>query len=191
MERAYSVLTSKEFSEDDDKVIVKGIASTPSPDRMRDIVEPMGARFKTPMPLLWQHSHDKPVGHVVFAKPGKNGIPFEAELPKIKEEGNLKLRIDEAIQSLKYKLVAAVSIGFSPIEFSYMDNGGIHFKEWDWIELSLVTIPANSEAVIQAVKSLDQQYLAALGRKAAGDLGNQSPGVTGKSFRKPIQLSKA
>lgn len=191
MERAYSILTSKDFSEDDEKVIVKGIASTPTPDRMRDIVEPMGAVFKTPMPLLWQHSHEKPVGHVVFAKPEKKGIPFEAHLPKIKEEGNLKLRVDEAIQSLKYKLVAAVSIGFKSIEHSYMDNGGIHFTEWEWLELSLVTIPANSEAVIQAVKSLDQKYLAALGRKVAGDPDSQSPGVSGKSFRKPIQIIPA
>lgn len=191
MERAYSILTSKAFSEDEDKVYVEGIASTPTPDRMRDIVEPSGAQFKTPMPLLWQHDHEKPVGHVIFAKPEKNGIPFKAELPRVKEEGNLKLRIDEAIQSLKYKLVAAVSIGFKPLEYSFMDNGGIHFTEWEWLELSLVTIPANSEAVIQAVKSFDQKYLAALSRKAAGDQSDPIPGVSGKSFRKPIQLIPA
>lgn len=193
MERAYSILTSKAFSEDDDKVYVEGIASTPTPDRMRDIVEPSGAQFKTPMPLLWQHDHEKPVGHVTFAKPGKDGIPFKAELPRIKEDGNLKLRIDEAIQSLKYRLVAAVSIGFKPLEngYSLMDNGGIHFTEWEWLELSLVTIPANSEAVIQAVKSLDQKHLAAFGRKAAAAQGDPIPGVAGKSFRKPIQLIPA
>ena len=162
--RAYSILDIEKMVDDDeDKMTIEGIASTPTPDRMQDVVEPMGAKFKTPMPLLWQHNHDKPIGHVTFAKPEKKGIPFVAEIPKIKEAGVLKDRIDEAIQSIKYKLVAAVSIGFRPIEdaYEFMDNGGIRFKEWEWYELSAVTIPANSEAVITAVKSADKPFLPA------------------------------
>jgi HK97 family phage prohead protease len=187
MNRAYTVLDIKSMEDDGEYVSVKGIASTPSPDRMDDIVEPMGAKFKTPMPLLWQHQHDKPVGHVTFAKPTKSGIPFEAQIPRIKESGTLKDRVDEAIQSLKYRLVAAVSIGFSPIKdaYEYMENGGIHFKEWEWLELSLVTIPANSEAIISAVKSIDQSHLPASGMKLARPI-QKSPGVSGK--RRPIQL---
>lgn len=186
MERAYSILNTKDFNEDDDKVYIEGIASTPSPDRMRDIVEPMGAKFKAPMPLLWQHEHDKPVGHMTFAKPSKDGIPFKGELPKIKEPGRLKDRIDEAIQSLKYKLVAAVSIGFNPIEYSFMDDGGIHFQSWEWLELSLVTIPAQSEAVITAVKSADRKAWAASGRKSESLIA-LPPGVSGKHI-KPVML---
>jgi hypothetical protein len=98
MNRAYTVLDIKSMEDDGEYVSVKGIASTPSPDRMDDIVDPMGAKFKTPMPLLWQHQHDKPVGHVTFAKPTKSGIPFEAQIPRIKESGRLKDRVDEAIQ---------------------------------------------------------------------------------------------
>jgi HK97 family phage prohead protease len=184
--RAYSVLESKAYDEDDDKMVIRGMASTPSPDRMLDIVEPMGAKFKTPMPLLWQHNHDMPIGSVTFAKPEEKGIPFEAEIPKIKEAGTLKERLDEAMQSIKYKLVTAVSIGFRPIEgaYEYMENGGIRFKEWEWYELSAVTIPANSEAVISAVKSIDKQHLPASGRIA--DVRQEThPGVSG---RRPIQL---
>lgn len=193
MERAYSILDTKAFDEDEDKVYIEGIASTPTPDRMRDVVAPMGAKFKTPMPLLWQHNHDKPVGHMTFANPNKDGIPFKAEIPKIKETGTLKDRIDEAIQSLKYKLVAAVSIGFNPTEYSFMDDGGIHFQEWEWLELSLVTIPAQSEAVISAVKSIDHERMAALGIKRS-DRDSLLPGASGnqrKAFRRPIQLIPA
>lgn len=166
MERAYSILDCKAFDDSDEKFItIKGIASTPTPDRYGDIVEPKGAKFKTPMPLLWQHNHDAPVGHVTFAEPEEKGIPFEARIPKVSEEGTLKTRVDEAIHSLKYELVNAVSIGFSPIEYSFMEEGnGIRFNEWEWLELSLVTIPANSEAVISAVKSFDQKH-----RPASGD----------------------
>jgi HK97 family phage prohead protease len=190
MNRAYTFLDIKAMDDDGEYVTVKGVASTPTPDRMDDIVDPMGAKFKTPMPLLWQHQHDKPVGHVTFAQPNKNGIPFEAQIPRIKEAGTLKDRVDEAIQSLKYRLVAAVSIGFSPIKdaYEFMENGGIHFKEWEWMELSLVTIPANSEAIISAVKSIDQTHLPASGLKMARPV-EKSPGVTGKK-RKPILLHK-
>lgn len=132
------------------------------------------------MPLLWQHSHDQPVGHVTFAKPTKTGIPFTAQLPIIKEAGRLKDRVDEAIQSMKYKLVAAVSIGFRALKggAEVMKDGGYHFKSWEWLELSLVTIPAQSEAVITAIKSIDQKHLAATGNEDA-DVDNV-PGDSGK-----------
>lgn len=156
MDRAYSALHVKELTEDKDFVYIKGIASTPTVDRMSDVVNPMGARFKTPMPLLWQHNHDMPVGHVTFAKPTAKGIPFEAQIPIIKEAGRLKERVDEAVQSLRYKLVAFVSIGFSAVSeaMERIANGGIQYNQWNWHELSLVTIPAQPEAVITSVKSI-------------------------------------
>lgn len=181
------MLTNKNFVDAEDKFVIKGIASTPTPDRMGDIVDPMGAKFQTPMPLLWQHEHGKPIGQVTFAKPTKKGIPFEAEIPKIKEAGTLKDRIDEAIQSIAYGLVAAVSIGFRPVKdmYEFMDDGGIKFLEWEWYELSAVTIPANSEAVINAVKSADAPFRPALGTEEKSE-GDNSPGVSG--IRRPIQL---
>ena len=166
MDRAYSVLETKAVEEGAEFVTIRGIASTPTTDRMGDVVEPMGAKFKTPMPLLWQHQHEQPVGHVTFAQPTAKGIPFEAVLPVIKESGRLKDRVDEAIHSLKYQLVAAVSIGFRAVEgqIERLNTGGLRFKEWEWFELSLVTIPANSQAVITAIKSIDHEHLASAGR---------------------------
>lgn len=157
-QKAYSVLTVKSVEDNKEVWTIKGIASTPSADRDDDIVDPMGAIFKTPMPLLWQHSHSHPVGNVIFAKPTKDGIPYIAEIPKVKEEGKLKDRIDEAVQSLKYKLVTGVSIGFSAIEYEKRkDSNGYLFKKWEWMELSLVTIPSNREATVIEVKSLSKE----------------------------------
>src|SRR5688572_30676441 len=113
MNRAYSLIEIKRVSED--QRTIEGIASTPTPDRMNDIVEPLGAVFKTPMPLLWQHDSRQPVGHVTWAKATKEGIAFKAVLAKTDEPGNLKNRLDEAWQSLKIGLVRAVSIGFSAL----------------------------------------------------------------------------
>lgn len=113
MNKAYSILTQKTFSEDGQYVYIEGIASTPRADRVADVVEPMGARFKTPMPLLLRHKHDQSVGQVTFAQPNERGIPFKAQLPIVSEPGRVKDRVDEAIHSLKYDLISAVSIGFS------------------------------------------------------------------------------
>jgi HK97 family phage major capsid protein/HK97 family phage prohead protease len=192
MDRAYTRLDVKEIVERDDFFTIRGIASTPTADRMGDVVEPLGAQFKTPMPLLWQHQHDKPVGHVTFAKPDKNGIPFEAQLPRIKEAGVLKDRVDEAIQSLQYKLVAAVSIGFSAIEGAVerLATGGLRFKKWEWLELSLVTIPANSEATINTIKSLDRQQRAAFGKSQHRVVRLDTPAGASATVKKTFKTPK-
>lgn len=154
-QRAYSLLEFKSVNED--QRIITGVATTPDVDRVGDIVDPMGVKFKNPLPLLWQHQSDKPVGTVKFDKPTKNGITFEATLPRIAEPGALQDRIEEAWQSMRAKLVRGVSIGFRPIEYSFMDDGGIRFMASEVFELSLVTIPANAAATIQTIKSMDAQ----------------------------------
>jgi HK97 family phage prohead protease len=160
MNRMYSVLEVK--SVDDDARVITGIATTPEPDRMSDVIEPMGVKFKNPLPLLWQHRTDQPVGHATFKKPTEAGIDFTAEIVKISEPGALKDLLDMAWQSVKAKLVRGVSIGFRPLEYSFMDNGGIRFVETEVIELSLVTIPANEQAKIQTIKSIDAMYRGAV-----------------------------
>ncbi len=182
--RAYARLDVKEIVDRKDAWVIKGVASTPVVDRMGDIVEPLGAKFQLPFPLLWQHQSQKPVGNVTFARPTKKGIPYEAEIPKVTEPGALKDRIDEAIQSIKYRLVAAVSIGFKGIDdgIKLLENGGLHFMEWEWLELSLVTIPANPEATITSFKSFDDDLRAAIGRKHVPVVRlEQSPGASGKT----------
>lgn len=147
--------------EDDDKRIIQGWATTPTPDRDKDIVEPLGAEFNLPFPLLWQHRSWEPVGQVIKATPKKDGIPVQVKIFKTDTPGNLKNRLDEAWESVKIGLVRAFSIGIIPKEWSRMDGGGWHILKWDWMELSLVTIPANSEATIDSVKSIDREYLRA------------------------------
>lgn len=194
MHRAYSVLTVKSMDESADFVTIRGIASTPTPDRIGDIVEPMGARFVLPMKLLMQHDPHLPVGNVVFAKPTSKGIPFEAKLPRVREAGRVKDRVDEAIHSLMYNLISAVSIGFKAVEgeVERLKSGGLRFVQWTWLELSLVTIPANAEAVITAIKSIDREHLPSAGR---GVSAGEAPGANALAIRKvasrgPVQLIK-
>ncbi|MGV1913851.1 phage major capsid protein [Agrobacterium vitis] len=186
--RAYSYLNIKAVNEE--KRIIRGIATTPAVDRVGDIVEPLGVKFNNPLPFLWQHDAGKPIGTVKFDKPTTNGITFEAELPIIDEPGTLKDRVDEAWQSIKLGLVRAVSIGFRAIEYSFMENGGIKFAESEVYELSAVTIPAQAEAVMTSIKNMDAAGLAVIksfdtaAPAATGEIKRPSkvtPGATGKS----------
>jgi HK97 family phage major capsid protein/HK97 family phage prohead protease len=175
--RAYSILTVKGL--DEEKREITGMATTPETDRVGDIVEPLGAKFQNPLPLLWQHQHDKPVGNVKFEKPTDKGISFKATLPNIKEPGALKDMVDMAWQAVKANLVRGVSIGFRPIEYAFIDGGGIRFVETEIYELSLVTVPANASATIGTIKSIDTQLRASSGIEAKSSVRPPDPVVTG------------
>lgn len=158
MDRAYSLLQITKAADDDGERVIEGIATTPEPDRVGDIVEPLGAKFANPLPLLWQHRHDSPVGQATFGKPTKAGIPFKARIAKVDEPGALKDMLDLAWQSVKAGLVRAVSIGFRSLEHAYIEGtGGIRFISTEILELSLVTVPANASATIQTVKAMDNR----------------------------------
>jgi HK97 family phage major capsid protein/HK97 family phage prohead protease len=193
MNRAYSILHTRGM--DDDQRTIEGIATTPSADRMGDVVESTGAKYTIPMPLLWQHKSDEPVGHVEFARPTKDGIPFRARIAKIAEPGELQNRTDMAWQSVKSGLVKAVSIGFRSLDHEVMKDGGLRFKSWEWLELSLVTIPANAAANITTIRSIDTALLAASGQgqSDAGVAAPQSAASTpaGVSATKTISVVRA
>lgn len=180
MDRAYSILNVK--SVDEEQRILRGVATTPSVDRVGDVIEPRGVRFKNPAPLLWMHRNDQPVGTVKFDKPTDDGVTFEAHIPQIKEAGTLKDRLDEAWQSVKERLVTAVSIGFRVLDDAVepIKGGGLRFQKIEVLELSLVAIPANADAKISVIKSIDDEQRAASGPRAAGVVRLiQSPGVSG------------
>jgi HK97 family phage major capsid protein/HK97 family phage prohead protease len=167
LNRAYSLLTIK--SVDDEQRVITGMATTPATDRSGDIVEPGGAEFKLPIPLLWQHNSREPIGEVFAAKVTEAGIEIKARIAQTDVPGTLKDRLDEAWQSLKLGLVKGLSIGFKSLEDADIKGTfGIRFLKWLWLELSAVTIPANAEASILSLKSFDIGR-AALGTGAAGE----------------------
>lgn len=173
-QRAYTTLEIK--SVDEEARVLTGIASTIGTDRMGDIVEPKGAVFKLPLPLLWQHNSSQPIGHVTQAKVTANGIEVVAKIAK-----GVAPFIDDAWALIKAGLVRGLSIGFAPIEYSFLKEGGVHFQKWDWYELSAVTIPANAEASISTIKSVDQEQRAASGNARPVVHLSSPPGASGKT----------
>jgi HK97 family phage major capsid protein len=183
MNRAYSLLEVKNFN--DEMRVIRGMATSPVPDRVGDVVEPMGAEFAPDLPLFLYHDSTQTVGRVKFGKPTKDGIPFEAHIPKVTETGALKDRVDEAWQLVKYRLITGVSIGFRAIEGAYerLKDGGIRFLRTEILELSLVPVPMQALATIESIKSFDQASLAATGERRGTvvrlDKGNPPPGASG------------
>lgn len=165
MQKAYALLTIKGV--DTEKRVITGVATTPEPDRVGDIIEPLGVVYKNPLPLLLHHDAKLPVGRAKFHKPTADGVTFEASLPQIDSDGVVKARVDEAWDSVKAGLITGVSIGFRPLDNAVepLKSGGLRFKRVEVGELSLVTIPANMSATILTVKSLDQ---AASGQNTSG-----------------------
>jgi HK97 family phage major capsid protein/HK97 family phage prohead protease len=175
LNRAYSLLEIKAV--DEDARIITGMATTPTPDRIDDVIEPEGVRFKLPLPLLWQHDSKQPIGHVTKAKVTKAGIEIVARIAK-----GVTAEIDRAWALIKAGLVQGLSIGFQPIETAFIDKtNGMRFIKWDWLELSCVTVPANAECTVATIKSIDTAQRAAPGRKPSGVVHLNPPGASGST----------
>ena len=159
MDRAYAVLHVKTF--DGPTRSFAGIATTPTPDAIGDVIDPLGVTFSNPLPLLFHHDKTKPIGTVTFDPPTADGVTFNATIPEIAEAGALKTRLDEAWQSIKAGLLSGVSIGFRALKTPTPIKGGFRFSRVEVRELSLVTVPANTDATILTIKAIDQ---AATGR---------------------------
>lgn len=152
--QAYAVLTVKSL--DDTDRILEGIATTPTADRAGDVIEPLGAEFALPIPLLWQHDHKQPIGEVIAAQVTPEGIHIRAKLAQLDTPGPLKTRLDDAYQHIKAGLVRGLSVGIKPLEVQPIKGTyGIKILKWLWAELSAVTIPQNIAATIHTIKSAD------------------------------------
>jgi HK97 family phage major capsid protein len=177
--RAYSILDIKSVNAE--QRIIEGVASTPSPDRGGDIMDPKGAKFSLPMPFLFQHQD--PIGEVFAADVRPDGIHIQAKVSDLAADApaSLKARIEEAWHSMSAvpPLVRGLSIGWSPIEATRNKSGGMHVAKWFWGETSAVVVPMNADATITRIKSIDE---------AAS--GPDPSGVTDITPRKAVKAAK-
>ncbi|MEB3754301.1 HK97 family phage prohead protease [Acinetobacter sp. MD2(2019)] len=151
MDKLFSTLEVKSIN--NDQRIIKGIATTVSPDRVNDTINIDGAMFKLPMPLLKQHDHSQPIGTITSMVKKGNGLELTAQIAKIDEEGTLKDRIDSAWNEIKSGLVRGLSIGFRALDYDVNRAGGIEYTSIEIYEVSAVTVPANADCSITSIKS--------------------------------------
>ena len=154
LDRAFSIAEIKAVGTAEQRLL-RGVATTPSLDRAGDSIDPMGVSAAAVLPLLLFHDATLPVGTVKFDPPTAQGITFEAHIPLIETPGPLRDRTNEAWDSVRHGLIRGVSLGFRshPEHTARLPGGGTLFKKIDVLELSLVPIPAQTEATILSIRS--------------------------------------
>jgi HK97 family phage prohead protease len=136
--------------------------STGTVDREQDRIALAGwdlANYLRNPVVLWGHNAERlPIGRAFDLRIEDAALKASIEfIPNDTPEGG---PFAEAVYRLaKTGFIAATSVGFRPIKWEYTrDQGrgaddwfpGIDFEQQELVELSIVTVPANPEALIEA-----------------------------------------
>lgn len=130
------------------------IASDATVDRYGDVIEPRGwdlANFRRNPVFLWMHSQYQPIGTIK-----KIGVEDGALMATVRfyDPGDSKIA-DDLWRLVKKKKLRAVSVGFTvkgtdAYEYIRDDSErvtGIRYLKQELLELSLVSVPANPNAL--------------------------------------------
>lgn len=136
------------------------IASDATVDRYGDVVEPRGwdlANFRRNPVFLWMHSQYQPIGTIK-----KIGVEDGALMATVRfyDPGDSKIA-DDLWRLVKKKKLRAVSVGFTvkgAEDYEYIRDDadrvtGIRYLRQELLELSLVSVPANPNA-LQVARSM-------------------------------------
>jgi hypothetical protein len=138
-------------------------------DRDGDILIAKGCNFenfkKNPQFLGFHNYHEYPLG--IPKNWGIEGkavycdvyFPTIEELSSEKECASEKAKlVDFTYHCYKTGMLNAVSVGFIPMDaVPNKETGGAIVNEWELLEFSAVTVPANQDAIAQAVKSFGDE----------------------------------
>jgi HK97 family phage prohead protease len=100
--------------------------------------------------LFMYHDSSMPVGLVTERVDTEEGMMFSARI-------SATAAGDEALTLALDGVLDSVSVGVNPTKFSYDDKGTMIVTEAEWLELSLVPIPAFAGAVIEKVLASAQE----------------------------------
>ncbi|MCK8779077.1 HK97 family phage prohead protease [Rhizobium sp. NTR19] len=126
------------------------------PDAYGDVIAP-GAyteslakhKAKGTMPkLFWQHNADEPIGKWLDASEDDHGLLMKGRLNMEVQRGR------EAYAFLKAGDIDGLSIGYRIKEYSVDTETGVWtLQKLDLVEVSIVSVGANENAVVQSVKA--------------------------------------
>ncbi len=109
--------------------------------------------------ILWQHKSAEPIGVPLEMREDENGLYVKGKISKT-------ARGDEALELMRDGVVSAMSVGFIINEADYDEKGRRRIKSGRLMEFSLVTFPANDQAVIQSVKEVNEREIERVLREA-------------------------
>jgi len=166
------------------------ILSDATPDRMGDVIEPDGwdlNNFRKNPIALFNHKADFPIGRWIRLRTENGALRSHLHLaPK-----GTSARIDEIRALVDAGILRAVSVGFLPIKSEPLTKGGgggLRFRQTELVECSLVSIPANPNALAIA-KSLnisrDTVAMVFAGKGNTRDQRNERRGFNGGQAESP------
>lgn len=137
-------------------------------DRDGDILRATGVDFtnymKNPVFLSFHNTHEFPLGKVTRFWVEGNSVKADVYFPTVEElstnpeQASEKAKIvDFAYCCYKTGMLNAVSVGFIPIEWKETKDGWDILK-WELLEFSAVAVPANQDAIAEAVKSFGDEF---------------------------------
>ena len=132
-------------------------------DRDGDILRASGVDFtnymKNPVFLSFHNSREFPLGKVTKFWVEGNAVKAIVYFPPIEElstnpeQASEKAKlVDFTYHCYKTGMLNAVSVGFIPLEWVENENG-FDIQKWELLEFSAVAVPANQDAIAEAVKS--------------------------------------
>lgn len=132
-------------------LVFENFVTSSREDRDRDIMESDGGSVDPKMLLLWQHIPVQPIGKMLgMVEQTKNYIKVISCVLDINQVSSDAIKLIEAD-------AMRISHGFKPIKFSPLVNDGdsdndrppgFHIRKFEVVEESLVSVPANVDAVI-------------------------------------------
>ena len=134
------------------------IASNASVDRDKDRVMPMGidiSNFQRNPVLIFGHNYHEPwavIGRAAEIRLSPESLDIRPELRKPANDSDPMTIISSLWDA---GLLRAASIGFIPKKGKPNSFGGTDFEEVELLEISLVPLPANQDALRLAVKGLN------------------------------------
>lgn len=131
--------------------------------------------------LLWQHRTDQPIGVYTAMKEDDRGLYVEGRLLK----DDVKLA-SETYALMQAGAVDGLSIGFRTKVDEYDRNNKVRkLKEVELFEVSVVTFPANTSAMVEAVKAESVQTIRDFEHflKSHGFTATQAKNIAASGFK--------
>ena len=142
--------------DDPDTLLIEGYASTSTLDRVHDRLLPeafsqgLAAYMKNPI-VLFNHNLDRPIGKVIEASIDENGLKVKVAIDKTLHWGKIAASMIEKgiLNAFSVRAVNDYAEGF------INPDGSKTLVRWDLMEISVVTVPANQEALFSIAKAVE------------------------------------
>lgn len=137
-------------------------------DRDGDILRASGCDFtnymKNPVFLSFHNSREFPLGKVTKFWVEGNSVKAIVYFPTLEELSTDPNNVSEKARLVdfcyccyKTGMLNAVSVGFIPLEWTETKDG-YDITKWELLEFSAVAVPANQDAIAEAVKSFGEDF---------------------------------